>query len=156
MCILQKMADRQSTGNKVNLSQNQMGPTVSTPASVSAPASAPAFASASDSISSAFTSDPVSTLATASASIWLELCSASVATAAVFYSLIQLTPPTVNARSNSLLAPQNHMKPAWVTGACKPTSELLPFLSCAINWTGDATTCPRPAPFDGVGAKTDE
>ena len=46
VCILQKMADRQSTGNKVNLSQNQMGPTVTALASASAPASAPTVASA--------------------------------------------------------------------------------------------------------------
>ena len=74
---------------------------------------------------------------------------------ASFYSLVQPTPPTVNAKSNFLLAPHNHMKPARVTGACKTSEELLPIFSDAMN-TGNATTCPRPAPFDGVGARTDE
>ena len=74
---------------------------------------------------------------------------------AAYYSLVQPTPPTVNAKSNFLLAPHNHIKPARVTGACKTSEELLPIFSDAMN-TGNATTCPRPAPFDGVGARTDE
>ena len=57
---------------------------------------------------------------------------------------------------HSLIAPHNYMKPARVTEARNPTGELLPISSYAINWTGDAVTCPRPARLDGVGAKTDE
>ena len=85
-----------------------------------------------------------------------QLRSASGSTAAAFHSLIQSSPFTVNAMSNPLLAPHNYIKPARVTAARNPTGELLPVFSHARNWTGDVTTCPRPAPFDGVGAKTDE
>ena len=88
--------------------------------------------------------------------LWHQLRSASGLTAAAFHILIQPLPITVNAMSNTLLAPHNYMKPARVTEARNPTGELLPVFSCAINWTGDAATCPRPAPFDGKGVKTVE
>ena len=92
--IPQKMADRRSNGNKVNLSQNQMGPSATASASASPPASTFTVASASASVSvPAFASAPASTLATTSVST-------SASASLCFWFNCRCLPHSVSALSN--------------------------------------------------------